>query len=481
MRFRPTHHRIACPTSRHRRPGRRGAGQRPAHAVRLDAPSGATTSTAPANTLPSSANWIIDTGTSYPGGPANWGTGEIQSYTNSTDQPPPRRRRQPADHPAPGRRRQLDLGPHRDPAQRLQAAGRRRAARSRAASRCRTSPATRRSATGRRSGRWARPTAATTGTGRASASSTSWRTSTASTRSGACCTAASNPGGPCNETNGIGASRACPGSSCQSAFHTYRFEWDTSVSPHQLRWYVDGQQFHTVNQSQVGEPHWTQHDQPRRLLHPAERGHGRRASRTASPAPPRRPPAPCPACRCWSTTSRSTRRAAARTTPADHAADHAAASAAATPTRTIQAESFNAQSGVRRDHDRHRRRPEHRLRSPTATGPATTASTSAPAPPRDFVARVASGAAGGVSGLVEVRLDSATTPRSAASRSPTPAAGSPGARCPATSPRSPASTRVYLTFTSGQPADFVNVNWFIFRPLTGFDPSGDHHLSFGYV
>ena len=35
-------------------------------------------------TLPSGANWIIDTGTSYPGGPANWGTGEIQVYTNQT-------------------------------------------------------------------------------------------------------------------------------------------------------------------------------------------------------------------------------------------------------------------------------------------------------------------------------------------------------------------------------------------------------------
>ena len=23
------------------------------------------------------------------------------------------------------------------------------------------------------------------------------------------------------------------------------------------RWYVDGQQFHSVNQNQVGEPHWT--------------------------------------------------------------------------------------------------------------------------------------------------------------------------------------------------------------------------------
>src|SRR5688572_29688140 len=37
-----------------------------------------------AGTLPSSANWIIDTGHGYPGGPGNWGTGEIQNYTNST-------------------------------------------------------------------------------------------------------------------------------------------------------------------------------------------------------------------------------------------------------------------------------------------------------------------------------------------------------------------------------------------------------------
>jgi hypothetical protein len=35
------------------------------------------------DSLPSASNWIIDTGTSYPGGPANWGTNEIQTYTNS--------------------------------------------------------------------------------------------------------------------------------------------------------------------------------------------------------------------------------------------------------------------------------------------------------------------------------------------------------------------------------------------------------------
>ena len=66
-----------------------------------------------------------------------------------------------------------------------------------------------------------------------------------------------NPGGPCNETSGLGASRVCPGASCQSAFHTYRFEWDTSISPNQLRWYVDGQQYHSVSQGQLPADTWT--------------------------------------------------------------------------------------------------------------------------------------------------------------------------------------------------------------------------------
>jgi len=32
----------------------------------------------------STANWKIDTGTSYPAGPSQWGTGEVQSYTKNT-------------------------------------------------------------------------------------------------------------------------------------------------------------------------------------------------------------------------------------------------------------------------------------------------------------------------------------------------------------------------------------------------------------
>ena len=78
-----------------------------------------------AGTAPSSANWIYDLGTSYPGGAGNWGTGEVESNTNSTSQRLPRRRRPPGDQADQGRDRQLDVGPHRDRAHRLRGAGRR--------------------------------------------------------------------------------------------------------------------------------------------------------------------------------------------------------------------------------------------------------------------------------------------------------------------------------------------------------------------
>ena len=81
---------------------------------------------------------------------------------------------------------------------------------------------------------------------------------------------------------------------------------------------------------------------------------------------------------------------------------------------------------------------------------------------RQFSARVASGAGGGVSGLVEVRLDS---------RGNAPigsfAVGNTGGwqswrTVPANISAVTGTHDVYLTFTSGQPADFVNVNWFTF-------------------
>ena len=37
-----------------------------------------------AGSSPSTSDWILDTGSGYPGGPANWGTGEVETMSNST-------------------------------------------------------------------------------------------------------------------------------------------------------------------------------------------------------------------------------------------------------------------------------------------------------------------------------------------------------------------------------------------------------------
>jgi beta-glucanase (GH16 family) len=65
-----------------------------------------------------------------------------------------------------------------------------------------------------------------------------------------------SPGGPCNETTGLGGSTACTGSTCQAAFHVYRVEWDRSGASEQLRWSLDGVVFHTVNEGDVDATTW---------------------------------------------------------------------------------------------------------------------------------------------------------------------------------------------------------------------------------
>jgi beta-glucanase (GH16 family) len=66
----------------------------------------------------------------------------------------------------------------------------------------------------------------------------------------------STPGGPCNETTGISSGeRACVG--CQTNFHIYRMEFDKSVSPAEIRWYLDGVNFFSVNSNQVDATTWS--------------------------------------------------------------------------------------------------------------------------------------------------------------------------------------------------------------------------------
>src|SRR5690349_8951690 len=65
-----------------------------------------------------------------------------------------------------------------------------------------------------------------------------------------------NPGGPCNESTGIGSGEhACSG--CQTGFHTYAVQIDRSVSPEQIRWYLDGTRYFTVKANQVPAATWS--------------------------------------------------------------------------------------------------------------------------------------------------------------------------------------------------------------------------------
>ncbi|MCW3841130.1 carbohydrate-binding protein [Micromonospora yasonensis] len=412
--------------------------------------------TGAAGTLPSSANWIIDTGTSYPGGPANWGTGEIQTYTSST-----------ANLSQDGAGN-LRITPLRD------AGGRWTSARIETVRTDFKPPAGGVLAI---EGRIQMPNV--TGAEAAGYWPAFW--SLGSPYRGnyqnwpsigeidvmenvnglnqvwGTLHCGYAPGGPCNEFNGLGNTRACPGSSCQSAFHTYRTEWDASVTPQQLRWYVDGQLFHTVSQNQVGDPYWgqmTNHGGYFLLLNVAMggsfpngvAGYGTPTSSTVSGRP----------------------------MLVDYVAVYGRGGGGPSPTpttpppggtvdaySTIQAEAYNAQNGVQ---------VEACAEGGQNIGWLANGDWArydnvdfGGTPPKDFLARVASGASAGVSGLVEVRVDSPTAPPIGSFAIANTGGWQSWRSVPGNIGAVTGRHTVYLTFSSGQPADFVNVNWFTFR------------------
>ncbi|WP_110946330.1 glycoside hydrolase family 16 protein [Streptomyces avicenniae] len=211
--------------------------------------------TGASGSLPSAANWRIDTGHGYPGGPPNWGTGEIQNYTNS-----------PANLSQDGNGN-LRITPLRDPAGNWTSA---RIETQRAdfkapaggvlriESRLQMPNVTGEAALGYWSAFWAlgSPYRGNYWNWPAIGEFDVMENVNGINSVWGVLHCGVSPGGPCNETNGIGASRPCPGASCQSAFHTYSFEWDRSVTPNALRWYVDDQLFHTVTQSQFDATTW---------------------------------------------------------------------------------------------------------------------------------------------------------------------------------------------------------------------------------
>jgi hypothetical protein len=420
-------------------------------------PSGMTTVfsddfTGSAGTGLNRSNWLYDIGTSYPGGAANWGTGEVETMTDST---------QNVYQDGNGN---LVIKPIRDSSGRW-TSGRVETQRTdfaapsggkvRIEARLQQPNVSGAAAAGYWPAFWALGAAARP------VGATNWpsvgewdimedingRSSVFSTLH-----CGSSPGGPCNETTGLGSGeRACSG--CQTGFHTYAVEYDRSTSPEQLRWYLDGNNYFTLNSSVVDATTWNNatHHGMFVILNVAMGGGfpaafgGGPTSATVSGVP----------------------------MTIDYVAVYqSSGGGSTTPPPTggggtrdafsrIEAESFNASGGVQVETCSEGGQDVGYIANGDwlqfnnvnfGTGGV-----------RDFVARVASGAGSGVSGLIQVRLDSqSSAPIGSFAR------GSTGGwqnwqSIPGNVSNVTGTHTVYLTFSSGQPADFVNVNWIQFR------------------
>jgi beta-glucanase (GH16 family) len=283
-----------------------------------------------------------------------------------------------------------------------------------------------------------------------------------------------SPGGPCNENSGIGGSASGFSPSLTSAFHVYRMEFDKSVAPQQLRWYVDGVQRFSINSNQLDATVWNNATNHGFFIilnlamgggFPAAFGGGPTASTVSGgtmlidyvrvfyssggtgPTPTRtRTPAANP-----TRTSTPTRTP----TPAPGGGRDAYS--------TIQAESYNSQSGTQTE-------------STTDTGGGQNVGWIANG---DFLvynnvnfgspspitvrSRVASGAGGGVSGLVEFHLDSVNGPMIGSFSIANTGGWQSWTTVPANVGGATGVHNLYVVFKSGQPADFVNINWFVFQ------------------
>lgn len=409
----------------------------------------------PAGSLPSGQKWIFDLGHSYPGGPANWGTGEIQAYTKD-----------PANISLDGAGN-LRITPRRDAAGNWTSARieTRRVFRPpdggvlRIEGRIRMPDVTGQAALGYWPAFWAlgAPYRGNYWNWPGIGEFDIMENVNGINRVWAVLHCGVNPGGPCNETTGLGASRPCPGASCQSAFHTYRFEWDTSSSPHELRWYVDGQQYHSVSQADLPADTWNQmtsHAGYFILLNVAMGGafpDGVAGFRTptASTVPGH---------------SMLVDYVAVWTSGGDGGGDPTdPPTGGGDAYATLQAEDFTQQSGLRVGDAADTGGGQYIGWAADGDWARYTDVDFGSTPARQFVARVASGAPGGVSGLVEVRLDSPSSPPIGSFAIANTGGWQSWRTVPANISPVTGVHDVYLTFTSGQPADFVNVNWFTFE------------------
>jgi hypothetical protein len=407
--------------------------------------------TGSAGTGVNTGNWLYDTGTSYPGGAGNWGTGEIETMTNSTANVYQDGGGNLAIKPIRASNGSWTSGRIETQRTDFQPAS---GGKLRIESRIQMPNVTGASAQGYWPAFWALgapfrgnyqnwPSVGEIDImENVNGANTVWGTMHCG----------SNPGGPCNETSGIGGNRACPGSTCQSAFHTYAIEWDRSVSPEQLRWYVDGTQYHSVSANQVDATTWanaTNHGYF--IILNVAMGGGWPGSPTSSTASG--VPMLVDYVAVYSSSGGGSSPTTGPTSPGQTGVPRDAYN-------RIEAETYNGQSGTTTEtcseggSDVGYLSNGDWLQYNNVNFGSSAAHT--------FSARVASGAAGGVSGLVEVRLDS----RSNSPIGSFSIASTGGWQNWTTVPGSIGSVTgthtVYLTFTSGQPNDYVNLNWFTF-------------------
>ncbi|WP_165845635.1 family 16 glycosylhydrolase [Streptacidiphilus pinicola] len=211
--------------------------------------------TGPDGAPPNPADWVVDTGTGYPGGPQNWGTGEVERYTAD----PANLRQDGHGHllitpqrdasgqwtsarietrrtdfrPAPGSELRIEARLQLPQVSAAQAAG--------------YWPAFWALGAGERTDPSAWP-----GIGEfdilenVDGNDTVYGTLHCGVAQG----------GPCRETTGLGGTTPCAAGACHSGFHTYALEWDRSGPVEELRWYLDGAEYWTVKATDVTPEAW---------------------------------------------------------------------------------------------------------------------------------------------------------------------------------------------------------------------------------
>ncbi len=200
------------------------------------------------------ANWLYDIGTSYPGGASNWGTGEVETMTNSTANVYQDGQGHLVIKPIMNQRHQWTSG--RIETQRTDFAAPAGGQMEITASIQQPNPS---GGLGYWPAFWAlgaaaRPVAATNWPSIGELDIMEDVNGLSEVAHTLHC--GTSPGGPCNETTGLG-SGLLPCSGCQTSYHTYSVIVDRRVAgAEQLRFYTDDVLQYTVNQSQMDSTTW---------------------------------------------------------------------------------------------------------------------------------------------------------------------------------------------------------------------------------